>query len=122
MRVQRLTRRADFERVRVQGQTHGTPLFVAIAARNQDKLARIGVSAGKRVGGAVQRNRAKRLLREGVRPLYPAIMPGWDILFVARSPILEVKSTQLSAVIEQALRKLGVLAVNAADGTECQDR
>lgn len=113
MRVQRLTRRADFERVRMQGQTHGTQLFVAIAARSADQPARIGVAAGKRVGGAVERNRAKRLLREGVRPLYPSIAPGWDILLMARGPILDVKSTQVTEVLQHALRRLNVLATNA---------
>ena len=93
MRVRRLTGSADFERVRSVGQAGSTPLFVAIAARGVDGPARVGVAAGKRVGGAAQRNRAKRLLREGVRPLYPFIDAGWDVLLLARKPILDTLST-----------------------------
>jgi len=109
MRMQRLTRQADFDRVRREGRAHRTALFVLIAARNMGGPARIGVAAGKRVGGAVQRNRAKRLLREGVRPLYPSIASGWDILLIARNAILDTTSTQVTHQLEHALRTLLVV-------------
>src|SRR3990172_215700 len=110
MRVRRLTLQADIDRVRSQGQAQSTSLFVAGAARGADGPARLGVAAGKRVGGAVQRNRAKRLLREGARPLYPALAPGWDILLMARGAVLEASSTQITAGLDQVLRKLSVIA------------
>jgi len=110
MRVQRLTRRADFERVRSEGQAHGTPLFVIVAARRDGGPPRVGVAAGKRVGGAAQRNRAKRLLREGIRPLYASIAPGWDLLLMARGAVLEASSAQVTAKLDQVLRKMSVIA------------
>jgi ribonuclease P protein component len=110
MRVQRLTRRVDFERVRGEGQTRGTSLFVVVAARRGGGPPRVGVAAGKRVGGAVQRNRAKRLLREGIRPLVASIAPGWDILLMARDAVLEASLTQITATLDQVLRKLTVIA------------
>ncbi len=104
-----MTRQADFDRVRNQGQARSTPLCVVIVARSAGGPARIGVVAGKRIGSAVKRNRAKRLLREGVRALYPSIAPSWDIILLARSPILDVKSTQVTAQLEQVLRKLKLI-------------
>jgi ribonuclease P protein component len=115
MRVRRLTLQADIDRVRSQGQAHSTSLFVAIAARGADGPARVGVAAGKRIGGAVQRNRAKRLLREGARALYPTLAPGWDILLLARKPILNVKSTQVTVQLEQTLRRLRIFATPGGD-------
>ena len=116
MRVRRLTGSADFERVRSVGQAGSTPLFVAIAARGVDGPARVGVAAGKRVGGAAQRNRAKRLLREGVRPLYPFIDAGWDVLLLARKPILDTRSTQVTPRLEHVLRRLGVVQSSGSEG------
>jgi ribonuclease P protein component len=113
MRVMRLTRRADFDRTRRQGQAQGTPMCVVIALRRDSGPPRIGVAAGKRIGGAVQRNRAKRVLREGVRSLYPSIAPGWDIVLLARSPVLSAKSTQVTPHLEQAFRRLRVFAAAA---------
>ncbi len=116
MRVRRLALQTDIDRVRSQGQSHPTAWFVAIVARNAGGSTRIGVAAGKRVGGAVQRNRAKRLLREGVRPLYAAMQPGWDVLLLASSPILTRRLTQVTAHLEQALRRLKVIpAVSSAE-------
>jgi ribonuclease P protein component len=109
MRVRRLTRQADLDRVRTEGQAHGTAAFVAVAVRAAGGPARIGVVAGKRIGGAVQRNRAKRLLREGIRPLYPSIAPGWDVLLMARRAILGATSTQVAGQLERALLKLKVV-------------
>lgn len=115
MRVQRLTRQGDIDRVRRQGQAYHTRFFVAliasgIDASRIDKRSRIGVVAGKRVGGAVKRNRAKRLLREGLRPLYPHIAQGWDILLMARPPILEASSTQVSVSLDKMLCKSNLIS------------
>lgn len=115
MRVMRLTLPADFERVRKQGQAQGTPVCVAIALRHEGGPARIGVAAGKRVGGAIQRNRAKRLLREGVRPLYGSIAPGWDIILLGRPSILQAKSTQVTDHLKQAFYRLRVFAPAGQD-------
>ena len=45
---------------------------------------RVGVAAGRTVGNAVKRNRAKRLLRAAMQTLLPALAPGWDLVLIAR--------------------------------------
>jgi ribonuclease P protein component len=118
MRVQRLTRQADIDRIRAQGRSHGTPLFVAIAFRREGGPARVGVAAGRRIGKAVQRNRAKRLLREGFRPLYGRVESGWDVFLIARSAILEVKSPHVTAQLEHTLARLRVIGATHAPRQE----
>ncbi len=61
------------------------------AAHNGQDRVRCGFVAGKKVGGAVERNRARRLLRETLRERLPRIKPGWDLVLIARAPIIEVK-------------------------------
>lgn len=115
MRVQRLTRQTDIDRVRREGQAHHSALFVMLTARVDAEAVRAGVVAGKRIGNAVKRNRAKRLLREGLRPLYPDIARGWDILLVARPPILEANLVQVQAALERLLHKSEMIVVNDGD-------
>lgn len=105
----RLRRSADFDRVRQEGRAWSHPLLVLVAAPNPVGMVRIGVVAGRRVGTAVARNRAKRLLREAARHLYPRLTPGWDLVLIARHPILTVKEPQVEAALEQLAREAGLL-------------
>ncbi len=84
----RLTRSTDFKRVRRFGKSYAHPLVVLVALPNELEKTRLAVAAGRSIGGAVERNRAKRLLREAIRPNLSLISPGWDCLFLARRPIL----------------------------------
>lgn len=66
-RAQRLLRRAEFVRVQSKGRRVHTAHFVVLLLRSATPGPRLGVTVGKRVGGAVQRNRVKRLVREVFR-------------------------------------------------------
>lgn len=104
----RLQRSVDFERARRAGRPWYHPMFVFIAAPNGLDRTRVGVVAGRKMGKAVARNRAKRLLREAARRLYPYLMPGWDLILIARSPILDAKEPQVEAALEQIAREAGI--------------
>ena len=70
------------------------------AKPNTLNYSRIGIVASRKVGNAVARNRARRLLREAARHLYNGIYAGWDLVLVARSALLHVKEPD----VEEALR------------------
>ncbi len=101
----RLTSSIDFKRVRRQGKSIAHPLVVLISLENGLDQVRIGVSAGRAVGNAIKRNRAKRLIRSAIRPLLPELPKGYDLVFVARKPILAKKSPQVQTVIESCLQR-----------------
>jgi ribonuclease P protein component len=63
--------------------------MVLIALPNGLDQTRIAVSAGRTVGNAVKRNRAKRLIRSAIQPYLDSISPGWDIVLIARRPMVE---------------------------------
>ncbi len=107
----RLRRSADFDRVRQEGQAWPHPLLVLVAAPNSAGVTRIGVVAGRRVGTAVARNRARRLLREAARRLYSHLVPGWDLILIARPSILAVKEPQVEAALKGLAREAGLLQV-----------
>ena len=98
----RLTRSTDFKRVRRSGKSYAHPLVVLIYLPNDLEKTRFGVAAGRSVGNAVYRNRAKRQLREIIRPLIPMIQPGWDVILLARKGM----SNSKFQVIEDAVQSL----------------
>jgi ribonuclease P protein component len=101
----RLRKRNDFERVRRYGRSFAHPLIVLIDHSNELAHSRFGVAAGRAVGKAVERNRAKRRLRAILAPLIPEIVPGVDILLIARKPILEASHARLEGAVKQLLNK-----------------
>jgi ribonuclease P protein component len=61
------------------------------------------------VGGAVQRNRAKRLLRESMRLLLTNLQTGWDLVLIARQPLLSADFPQLQAALSQLAQRAHLL-------------
>ncbi len=93
----RLTQSADIKRVRQYGKTFAHPLVVLIILANQVGPTRIAVIAGRSLGKAVKRNRAKRLIRAALLPYLEFLKPGWDILLITRQPFAQ---TDLSTAQE----------------------
>jgi ribonuclease P protein component len=69
------------------GMSYAHPLIVLVALPNELRYSRFAVSAGRSLGKSVKRNRAKRLIREALRPIIPYIMSGWDVILVARNTL-----------------------------------
>ena len=86
-----------------------SPYVVIYAAKNRTKTVRIGITAGKKLGSAVVRNRSKRVIREAVYPLYSRLLPSHDYIFVARSKTAMRKSHELNRVIEKMLSEGGLI-------------
>jgi ribonuclease P protein component len=102
----RLSRSGEFERVYREGRSHANRHLVVYAFPRADDDAepRLGVSVGRKLGGAVDRNRMKRLLREAFWAGADELEPGHDFVIVARPPAGELAQEGGEGAIEQALR------------------
>jgi len=96
--------------VRRRGRSYAHPLVVLIALPNNEGEVRIGVSAGRSVGNAVWRNRAKRRIRAIVAPLLPNLKSGWDVVFLARRPISSATHLELAQAIYQLFQRAHLLS------------
>ena len=108
----RLTRSEDFKRVRRSGKSYAHPLVVLLAQTSASSHPiHVGVTAGKSVGTAVQRNRAKRILREAMRPLLrEASLPAdLDIALIARPALVTATLDETRAALIQLLHRAQIL-------------
>lgn len=98
-----LRSREDFARLGGGGRTRSDRLVVVHFIANDLDHDRYGISTGRRLGGAVQRNRVRRRVREALRASPAGGGHGWDILVVARPASVEATYDELSAALERLL-------------------
>jgi ribonuclease P protein component len=108
-RAWRLKSEADVQRVWQQGGTWTHPLVVLRARANELGQSRVAFVASKKVGKAVARNRAKRLLRETTRRLYPQIVQGYDLVLIGRRAIVGAALPQIDAAVTELLKRAKLL-------------
>jgi ribonuclease P protein component len=104
---QRLKTRAEFDRVFQRGQRLDGRLFTLVVAPNGGDEDRLGLAVSRRVGGSVQRNRAKRLLREAFRGLRREGRGALDVVVLAKPELATHGLCEVRRELEQRLRRAG---------------
>jgi ribonuclease P protein component len=102
-REQRLRRAADFSAVYNRGRAWSAPMMVVKVTPNRLPVTRFGFAVGKKLGGAVVRNRVKRRLREIVRSLDAG--SGWDVILIARAPAVNAGFADLQNETRELFRR-----------------
>ena len=107
-RLVMLSRPQDFAALQA-GTVRSHPLLTARFLRTDLETTRIGLATGRKLGGAVVRNRVRRRLREVLRAMAPSFQPGWDVLIIARPAIVEADHRTLVETLRRLLQRGGVL-------------
>jgi len=84
---------------------------------NDHEFSRAAVLASKAVGGAVQRNRCKRILRARLANTWEAIKPGYDIIVIARKPLLLASPSEIDQSFEHLVARAGLIEKQENDRT-----
>ena len=104
-----LNQNKDFRTLYYHGKSQAHPWLITYVRRNRLGITRVGITTSKKIGGAVQRSRSRRVIREAYRRLMAQVRDGVDIVFVARGRTAACKSTQVAAVMQKQLQALGAI-------------
>ena len=97
----RLLRTADYRKVYAEGKRRSLDCLVAFARANGKPASRVGLTVPRSLGGAVERNRLKRRLREAVGKHFGELEPGWDIILHPRSAAKSMNFKQMEEIIRK---------------------
>lgn len=110
MDSEKLNLNKDFRRLYGRGKSFVSPLLVTYIMRTKRNVVRYGITTGKKVGGAVERNRARRVIQAAMREIGAQIdCNGVDIVFVARSKTAFAKSYDVAAVMLKHFKDGGII-------------
>mgnify|MGYP002070059483 FL=1 len=104
----RIKQNYEFRRLYRRGKSAATPFLVLYALKNRRRMNRIGLTVSPKLGGAVVRNRIKRLLREAYRLHEQELKTGYDFVLVARQRMVRANCAQTEQELLRAVRKLGL--------------
>ena len=105
----KINKNREYKRIYNRGKSFASPFLVTYAMKNKSRINRVGITTSKKIGNAVRRNRARRVIRAAYRELMKKIKFGYDIVFVARSKTCEVKMNDVLKSMTYHFEKLGVL-------------
>ena len=105
----------EFARAYRRGKSCVSPVLVTYVLKTRGSDLRYGITTGKKVGNAVKRSRARRVIRASYSRLYHQIKPGYIIIFVARGKTPYVKSQVVCKAMRQHLKTLGLLTDRIED-------
>lgn len=105
----KLKKRADYLRLQKDGKKWVSPTVIVQAGTGETGAIRYGLTATKKTGNAVIRNRIKRRLREAVRAVLPDTDLPFDIVLIGRTETAECDFTNLKKDLRWCLKRLGVV-------------
>lgn len=104
----RLRHSADIQRVRQSSRSWRHPLVILLVQESDNEVSRFGFITSRRVGNAVTRNRAKRLLREAVQHRLTKVGGGKDCIFIARQRIVSATFADVDRAVAQLFTQAGL--------------
>ena len=108
-----LKQNTEFHRAYGRGKVKTSPMLVTYVVKIRGLGCRIGITAAKKLGSAVERNRCRRIIRAAFSSIYPNCEGNYDIVFVARFKTKKLKSSDLIPVMQSHLTDLGVIRGSA---------
>ena len=110
-----LRKKKDFSAIYNKGKSVGERYVVLFYRKNNLEFNRTAFLASKKVGNSVSRNRARRLMKESYRDLEESLKSGYDLIWIARNTICNLKCADVKKSMEAAIKKSG-MKIGRTDG------
>ena len=111
MKITKVKENRDFRRAYNKAKSYVSPFVVVYVMRNRNFGVRLGITTGKKIGKAVCRNRAKRLITAAFRECMPLLSGNFDFIIVARPRILTAKSNQVAESMLKLFNTAGIIGI-----------
>lgn len=98
-----------FRYLYAKGESFVAPAIVVYLKPNRSQQHRLGITSGKKIGKAVQRNRARRIIRVAYRALLPQLNGYYDMIIVARTRCVYCSSAQVTTQLKECFQKAKIL-------------
>lgn len=108
-----LTSAEDFRAVYRAGNRHVSTVAIVYVLPHESGDVRLGIPAGRRLGGAVARNRVRRRIREAFSRVYPMISGGADVVVVPQPAAAAAPFAEIVAIMRSAFGKSGILSADS---------
>jgi len=105
----------EFRRLYNKGKSAVSPYFAIYCRKTGRPISRLGITTGVKLGNAVKRNFVRRRIRELYRTNEDRLLPGYDIVVVARTRAIFGRYAELERTFRQQMKKLGMLAPKSAE-------
>ena len=109
MKITKVKENRDFRRAYNKAKSYVSPFVVVYVMKNRNLGVRLGITTGKKIGKAVSRNRARRLITAAFRECLPKLSGNLDFIIVARARILTAKSTAVAESMMKLFKSAGIL-------------
>ena len=104
-----LNRNYEFQRVYHRGKSFISPELITYVMKKKSGGLYYGISASRKIGCAVERNRARRVIRAAALDVLENAEGSYDIVFVSRRATVRSKSTEIREIMTEQLKQAGVL-------------
>lgn len=111
MKITKIKENREFRRAYNKAASYVGPFTVVYVMKNRNKGIRLGITTGKKIGKAVYRNRAKRVITAAFSENLPFLSGNYDIVVVARPRILTVKSTVVAVSMSKLFKNAGIISL-----------
>ena len=108
MKIETIKENRDFQRAYKKGKSYVSPVVVTYIVKNKENNLQIGITTARKIGKAVQRNRARRIIRAAASAIIPELKSGYNIVFVARTRTVHAKSYDIEKALRAQFKKAGM--------------